>query len=196
MDWRMSFPQKQVDLLNWYWFEHGFSIDEINKVHQLAEKFRWEDAVVLGSDSPKEEIRKSRIKWLMNTDRDAKWLYDKLLELVRISNSELWNFDLISSGESVQYTEYNEGGGHYGYHADIGQGSASHRKVSLVVQLSDPKDYEGGDFEILRGMNPEPLPKTQGAVILFPSYILHRVTPVTKGTRRSLVLWVGGSAFR
>ena len=100
----MSFPQKQVDLLNWYWFEHGFSIDEINKVHQLAEKFRWEDAVVLGSDSPKEEIRKSRIKWLMNTDRDAKWLYDKLLELVRISNSELWNFDLISSGESVQYT--------------------------------------------------------------------------------------------
>lgn len=196
MDWKLSFPQREVDLLNWYWFERGFSIDEINRTLELTAKFNYEEAVTFGTDSPNDEIRKSRLKWINNSHTDAKWLYSKVLDLVKIANSNLWNFDLISSPESIQYTEYHDGGGHYGYHVDIGPGSASHRKVSLVVQLSDPSEYEGGEFEILRGMNPEKLPNNQGAVLLFPSYLLHRVTPVTKGVRRSLVLWVGGSAFR
>ena len=196
MDWKLSFPQREVDLLNWYWFERGFSIDEINRTLELTAKFNYEEAVTFGTDSPNDEIRKSRLKWINNSHMDAKWLYSKVLDLVKTANSNLWNFDLISSPESIQYTEYHEGGGHYGYHVDIGPGSASHRKVSLVVQLSDPSEYEGGEFEILRGMNPEKLPNNQGAVLLFPSYLLHRVTPVTKGVRRSLVLWVGGSAFR
>jgi PKHD-type hydroxylase len=196
MDWKLSFPQREVDLLNWYWFERGFSIDEINRTLELTAKFNYEEAVTFGTDSPNDEIRKSRLKWINNSHTDAKWLYSKVLDLVKTANSNLWNFDLISSPESIQYTEYHEGGGHYGYHVDIGPGSASHRKVSLVVQLSDPSEYEGGEFEILRGMNPEKLPNNQGAVLLFPSYLLHRVTPVTKGVRRSLVLWVGGSAFR
>jgi PKHD-type hydroxylase len=196
MDWKMVFPQKEIDLLNWYWFERGFSIDEINRTHALAEHFRYEDAITLGTATPTDEIRKSRIKWISNSHNEARWLYTKMLDFAKTANANLWNFDLISSPESIQYTEYREGGGHYGYHLDIGQGSASHRKVSLIVQLSDPSEYDGGDFEILRGMNPEKLPNTQGAVILFPSYMLHRVTPVTRGIRRSLVLWVGGSAFR
>jgi PKHD-type hydroxylase len=196
MDWKLSFPQREVDLLNWYWFERGFSIDEINRTLELTAKFNYEEAVTFGTDSPNDEIRKSRLKWINNSHTDAKWLYSKVLDLVKIANSNLWNFDLISSPESIQYTEYHDGGGHYGYHVDIGPGSASHRKVSLVVQLSDPSEYEGGEFEILRGMNPEKLPNNQGSVLLFPSYLLHRVTPVTKGVRRSLVLWVGGLAFR
>jgi PKHD-type hydroxylase len=196
MDWKLSFPQREVDLLNWYWFERGFSIDEINRTLELTAKFNYEEAVTFGTDSPNDEIRKSRLKWINNSHTDAKWLYSKVLDLVKTANSNLWNFDLISSPESIQYTEYHEGGGHYGYHVDIGPGSASHRKVSLVVQLSDPSEYEGGEFEILRGMNPEKLPNNQGAVLLFPSYLLHRVTPVTRGIRRSLVLWVGGSPFR
>jgi PKHD-type hydroxylase len=196
MDWKIVFPQKEIDLLNWYWFERGFSVDEINQIHELASHFKYEDAVTLGKDLPADEIRKSRIKWLYNSRSETRWLYDKLLDLAKTANSNLWNFDLISSPESIQYTEYHEGGGHYGYHLDIGPGSASHRKISISVQLSDPSEYEGGDFELLRGMSPERLPNTQGAVLLFPSYLLHRVTPVTKGIRRSLVLWVGGSAFR
>lgn len=196
MDWKIVFPQKEIDLLNWYWFENGFSINDINETHSLAEQFKYEDAVTFGTDSPTDEIRKSRIKWITNSNPKARWLYDKMLDFTKSANSNLWNFDLISSPESIQYTEYHEGGGHYGYHVDIGPGAASHRKVSLVVQLSDPSEYEGGEFEILRGMNPERLPKSQGAVILFPSYMLHRVTPVTRGIRRSLVLWVGGSPFR
>jgi PKHD-type hydroxylase len=68
------------------------------------------------------------------------------------------------------------------------------RKLSLVCQLSDPSEYEGGELQINTGeiFTPE---KQKGTVILFPSYLLHRVTPVTKGTRRSLVLWIEGPAF-
>jgi PKHD-type hydroxylase len=196
MTWKLVFPQKEIDLLNWYWFERGFSIDEINRAHELATEFKYEEAVTFGTDSPTAEIRKSRIKWIDNSKPEAHWLYSKMLDFARTANSNLWNFDLISSPESIQYTEYHEGGGHYGYHVDLGPGTASHRKVSISVQLSDPSEYDGGDFEILRGMNPERLPNTHGAVLIFPSYMLHRVTPVTRGIRRSLVLWVGGSPFR
>lgn len=196
MIWKPSFPQKEIDVLNWYWFQYGFSNEEIDRVHEVASEFEYSDATTLGEEGPNEEIRKSRIKWISNASPSATWIYDKIMDQIRIANENLWNFDLISSSENIQYTEYHEGGGHYGYHVDIGPGAASHRKVSIVVQLSDPSEYAGGEFEILRGMNPEQLPKNRGAVILFPSYILHRVKPVTSGTRKSLVLWVGGSPFR
>ena len=70
------------------------------------------------------------------------------------------------------------------------------RKLSLVVQLSDPEDYEGGDLEIYTGHEPLVVKKKKGMTAFFPSYQLHGVTPVTKGTRYSLVVWVHGPAFR
>jgi PKHD-type hydroxylase len=190
------FPQKDVDLLNWYWFEKGFTDEELDKVTKLAANFEYSEATIFGNQSSGNEIRKSRIKWLGENYQSTEWLYDKLMEFAAIANRELWNFDLFSTIDSIQYTEYHEGGGHYDYHVDIGPGKASHRKVSITVQLSDPSEYEGGDFEILKGPRPETLPKAKGAAILFPSYLLHRVTPITKGTRRSLVIWVGGKSFR
>jgi PKHD-type hydroxylase len=171
------FPQKEVELLNWYWFSEGFSAEEIDRVRKVSELFEYHQAVTFGNES-------------------TKWIYDKLMEFAIIANRELWNFDLISIIDSIQYTEYYEGGGHYDYHVDLGPGSASHRKISIVVQLSDPSEYEGGDFEILKGITPDKLPRNKGATILFPSYLLHRVTPVTKGIRRSLVIWIGGNSLR
>jgi PKHD-type hydroxylase len=189
------FPQKQVDLLNWYWFSSGFSNEEIEKIHKVAANFEYSDATIFGTQSDQLEIRKSKIKWLGETYQATEWIYDKLIEFATIANRELWNFDLMSTVDSIQYTEYHEGGGHYDYHVDLGPGTASHRKISIIVQLSDPSEYEGGDFEIVKGPTPEVLPKNKGAVILFPSYLLHRVTPITKGTRRSLVIWIGGKSF-
>lgn len=193
---RLVFPQHEADMLNWYWFPTGFSAEELANVDSLAAEFNYQNAVTLGNPGVNESIRKSRIKWLNSENSNAHWLYDKLMNLAVIGNREIWNFDLVSTVDSIQYTEYLEGGGHYDYHLDIGDGSASLRKLSIVVQLSDPSEYEGGTFEILRGVNPEPLPKDKGAVLLFPSYLMHRVTPVTKGIRRSLVIWVGGSHYR
>jgi PKHD-type hydroxylase len=66
----------------------------------------------------------------------------------------------------------------------------------MTVQLTDGTDYQGGDFEIMRGRDIEQLPKGKGTVLIFPSYLLHRVTPVTSGVRKSLVLWLGGASFK
>ena len=98
--------------------------------------------------------------------------------------------------EPIQYTEYYSSGGHYDWHTDVGSGALSHRKVSITVQLSKPDEYEGGNLELLRGEYNEVAPRGLGTVVIFPSYMLHRVTEITKGTRKSLVLWVGGSHYR
>ena len=68
------------------------------------------------------------------------------------ANNSLWHFDLISVDETIQYTEYYDtADGHYTWHQDIGGGSASKRKISITVQLSDPEEYEGGDLEMWQG---------------------------------------------
>jgi PKHD-type hydroxylase len=69
-------------------------------------------------------------------------------------------------------------------------------KISLSIQLSDPSEYEGGDLEFTWGRSSKFAPKEKGAMVLFPSYSLHKVHPVTKGKRRALVLWAHGPAFR
>jgi PKHD-type hydroxylase len=70
------------------------------------------------------------------------------------------------------------------------------RKLSISIQLSAPEDYEGGDLELLYGHQPEPMARARGAFIVFPSFMLHRVTPVTRGTRWSLVAWILGTRWR
>jgi PKHD-type hydroxylase len=78
---------------------------------------------------------------------------------------------------------------------DIGPHPINHRKISITIQLSDPDEYEGGDLELWAGVGQVKAPRFQGCAVLFPSYILHRVTPVITGTRKSLVLWVGGGHY-
>jgi PKHD-type hydroxylase len=108
----------------------------------------------------------------------------------------MWKFDVHSIVDSIQYTEYPHGNGHYDWHIDIGPASINHRKISIVVQLSDPEEYEGGELEIWSGATPVTIPKKKGNIVIFPSFLMHRVTPVTKGLRKSLVLWVGGGSYK
>jgi PKHD-type hydroxylase len=79
---------------------------------------------------------------------------------------------------------------------DIGPGNINHRKISITIQLSDPDEYVGGDLELWTGQGQVNAPRSQGCAVLFPSFMLHRVTPVESGTRKSLVLWVGGGAYK
>jgi PKHD-type hydroxylase len=142
-------------------------------------------------------IRSSIVKWIPQNDQWS-WLYDKMINMATIANNALWNFDLQTAPEQIQFTEYHASqGGHYGWHQDIGPGMLSLRKVSITVQLSGPEDYQGGDLQIWQGGdNPIDAPKGKGTVVIFPSYMMHRVTKVTSGIRRSLVLWVGGEHYR
>ena len=98
--------------------------------------------------------------------------------------------------ENIQFTEYDSAyDGYYDWHIDTGgKELSSNRKLSMSVQLSDPSEYEGGELQVVKETNV--LKKNRGSAFIFPSYLLHRVTPVTKGTRYSLVCWISGHPFR
>ena len=85
--------------------------------------------------------------------------------------------------------------GFYDWHTDFA-GFRPLRKISVSIQLSRSEDYEGGDLELLFGNQAEAMDRTRGAFIAFPSFVLHRVTPVTRGTRWSLVAWILGNRWR
>ena len=135
-------------------------------------------------------------------DNDFSWVYSKLQDLTWDINQETWNFELLAMLEPAIYLRYKSSEkGKYDFHVDCGgNGPSAYRNMSLIVLLSDPNDYEGGDilFQDYLGTDGEDMlyPKTKGTVIFFPSFLRHAVTPVTKGERKSLVLWVHGKPFR
>jgi PKHD-type hydroxylase len=196
MEVRPIFEVKStIDQTEYYWFQDAFSEEELIWMDNLKELFPYEVASIVGDTGYVDSVRKSKIKWI-TLDDTTLWVYDKLKNFAIEANNTIWDFDLRSIVDPVQYTEYNEGGDHYDWHLDIGPASINHRKISIVVQLSDPDDYDGGDFELYCGGEFKRLPKLKGCAILFPSFLLHRVTPVTRGVRKTLVLWIGGGSFK
>ena len=131
------------------------------------------------------------MRWLKRTP-DTYWVYARLLEHIVDLNERYWRFDLDFIGEEIQYGEYTENG-HYRWHLDLGGGTSPNRKLSCSVQLSAPDEYAGGGLEFQVGSNTVAAPRTQGTLVVFPSFLVHRVAPVTHGMRRSLVAWVSGT---
>ena len=97
--------------------------------------------------------------------------------------------------EGLQFTNYEAPSGKYGKHVDRGLNMPV-RKLSISIQLTDPEEYEGGELYLYNDDKETLMDKTQGTLIIFPSYVLHEVMPVTKGTRNSLVTWVTGKQFK
>jgi PKHD-type hydroxylase len=193
MENKLIFPRDQsVDQTMPYIFEDVFNKEELEWINNLQEMYPFQEATIIGKNN---NIRKSDIKWLHNNERSF-WVYEKICKLAIEANNEMWKFNLHSIIDSIQYTVYYEGGGHYDWHVDIGPGSINHRKISCSVQLSDPNKYEGGDLEIWSGGTFKTIERKQGCAIFFPSFLMHRVTPITKGTRKSLVLWMGGGSYK
>lgn len=143
------------------------------------------------------QLRRAEIAWLDDLP-EAAWVMDRMVGLVSRGNRDGFGFDLTDFGESAQVARYGaEREGHFGWHSDIGAGQwAAKRKLTVVVQLSDPADYEGGALELWPDSNIATAPRQRGLATVFPSFVLHRVTPVTAGTRWSLTLWAHGPAFR
>lgn len=199
MHYNLIFEPKLVDLQNYYFFEKGFSDEELNKVYENVAKLPF----VIGGTGPDsnqdKKVRSSQIKWVPK-NKEWEWLYDKLMAMIVQANVALWDFNLYTAIDDIQYTEYHAANdGHYGWHQDIGPGSLSTRKISITVQLSDSSEYEGGDLEYWRGGHidsVEKAPRGKGVVFIFPSFMMHRVSPITKGIRRSFVLWVGGEHYK
>lgn len=123
------------------------------------------------------------------------WLRDLMRTVSDDINGHFFGFELTGFMEAFQYTSYSPDD-KYGWHMDKGPKTPGHRKLSFTLQLSDPSEYEGGDFEINAGTEILQMAKSRGQMIVFPSWMLHQVTPVTSGIRRSLVAWAYGPAFK
>jgi len=195
-----TFPPQENQSQEWYWFNEGFSRQELDSIAEGVANLEYNRAVT--SSGEEQDIRRSNIKWIPKT-QEWEWLYSKLMNMAVEANNELWHFDLHSAPELIQYTEYESSElGKYDWHQDIGPGKTSIRKISITVQLSDSDDYEGGDLCIWNGGedlgddNITYCPRGAGNVVIFPSYLYHAVKPVSKGTRKSFVLWLGGGHYK
>ena len=154
--------------------------------------------------------RNSNVVWM-----NDRWIYKEIQPYVHRANAEAgWNFDW-SFSESCQFTKY-EKGQFYDWHCDSwdrpyireNANDPSHgkiRKLSVTVSLSDPKDYKGGELEFdFRNKDPDKKPHIRkcteilpkGCLVVFPSFVWHRVCPVKKGSRYSLVIWNLGWPFK
>jgi len=142
------------------------------------------------------DIRKSKVGWI-NQNKDTDWLYSKLAWVSRELNNKFYNFNLYGFVEDFQYTVYSSDyQGHYDWHIDATYTATLPRKFSIVLQLSDPESYEGGELLIKNSSEEQEVLKERGLIAGFPSYTLHKVNPVFKGERKTLVIWIGGPAFR
>jgi PKHD-type hydroxylase len=185
---------RETNFMTW---ENGFSDSQIARIIEIGEKQPMQPATVSSDNSfdVVDQIRKSEVSWIANTE-ESTWIYDSMAYICRMLNGQFFGFDLYGFIEDFQYTVYRPGGDHYTWHIDKGMINNSPRKLSMVLQLSDPSEYDGGDLEFYVQSEPIKAEKKKGIVYVFPSWILHRVTPVTRGTRRSLVMWVAGPKFK
>jgi PKHD-type hydroxylase len=181
-------------------WEKSFDEPDLDRIVSCCDSLTFENGAVGGLDGVgyKVDVRESKVAWVGLND-DTRFLYDRLAFILRSLNGQFYNFDMYGFSEDMQYTVYDgNSNGHYVWHLDNGVSDKGNvpRKLSLVLQLSDPADYEGGDLEIMTSATPVQVKKERGMVAVFPSYTLHRVTPVTKGVRKTLVVWATGPSFR
>lgn len=139
-------------------------------------------------------MRRSKVRWFDRSNTALDSVFYRLQTFAEKVNAEIFGFDLRSFPK-LQFAEYSAAdNGHFDWHIDNNWtgDEPMGRKLSVVVLLSKPDDFEGGAFELGNGA-----PKlSQGDVIAFPSFHRHRVTPVTGGIRRSMAAWFHGPAFK
>ena len=153
------------------------------------------DASLAGDYS--ENIVNKNIRKTLNIDFHDENLFKKLNGAIKVANENYYNYS-IESIDTLRFLKYGIGG-NYNWHTDIGRSETSNRKLTAIIQLSDENTYEGGDFEYgITDTTGEDLikgNKKQGTLIIFPSFLSHRVTPITKGNRYSIITWMEGDTF-
>lgn len=182
-----------------YW-ENFFSVEQINEILALPQ---WHNTKIAQVGMPgvgeiKEEIRRTNVGW-MDVNQQTLPYWQILSNTIAEVNRTFFHFDLTGCYEPAQLGIYTaENNSHYNWHTDANMGDCLvPRKLSMTLLLSDPSEFEGGELQVkVDNDEIKTLEMVKGRAWFFPSWVLHRVTPVTKGVRRSLVLWIGGPAFK
>ena len=167
----------------------------VNEGHQQ----KPEKALVGGSKGGKHDTKKrvTTISWIPFAKMPQ--MYKQIENQLSIVNLNHFGFDGVTLTEPAQFTEYPKGG-FYDWHMDLNafgqEGENPIRKISMTLLLSDPKDFTGGDLMFSEMGDNKPLPLKQGQAIFFASFLRHKVAPVKKGIRRSMVMWFGGPPLK
>jgi PKHD-type hydroxylase len=200
------FIRHRVTMPYCYW-DNAFTEDELNDIEKYCDSFNAESAQLLrNQDASLGDVRKSKVYWFERENHLAlDNLFNKLNLAIEKINDDYYNYDL-NGYSSIQYTTYSgDELGQYDYHIDMSMGSnidetqlkyGDSRKLSLSLILSDSDSYEGGKFTMQLNKNEHEMAQKRGRILFFPSFILHKVHPVTKGVRKSIVAWVEGPKFR
>lgn len=201
----LSLKPHQVSSTNYpfTYKDNVFTLAEINAIVNYGDSHGLEESVLFeANDNQDYRFRKSRTKF-HDANNNNRWIFNKLLKAVDEVNQESYQYDLAGF-DNFQYSVYSDNE-YYHYHTDIILGEQAidkhthlTRKLSASLILSDPSEFTGGDFEICLGRPDEPsrLEQKKGRILFFPSYMLHRVTPVLSGTRKSIVIWAMGPKFK
>lgn len=180
-----------------YW-EDFLSDEDINLLLRQPEWSATQLGRVGGFDGEIDiAARAATVCWI-GSKPELSVVWDKLGRTVAEVNQRFFKFDLDGFYEPLQLSTYSESfNGHYDWHVDAISNDEIPRKLSMALMLSDPSDFEGGNLEVkLDSDRTIVLEQKKGRAWFFPSYTLHRVSPVTKGERKSAVLWIGGPPFR
>jgi len=168
--------------------------DECKQIIKIGKDLKPKLGGLVGNDKGDTKVRKSNISWIYPIP-EQKWIFEKLTKKILYVNNNSFKFNIYGFAEGLQFTHYEAPGGHYTKHIDKHFNYVI-RRLSFSILLNDPSSFKGGDLLLHTESNPSPMPKHLGGMVLFPSYVLHQVTPVTKGERYSLVGWITGENIR
>lgn len=160
-------------------WQNAFTPAELDSIEAMGDRLSYVYGVLSdGPALPDYGLRVTR-QAIMAPEPETAWLYQRLERVMRVLNQQTYQFDLMGFAEPFAFMTYDAAeGGHLSWHVDDGPQMPSPRKLSATLQLSDGGTYEGGDL------------------VIFPSFVLHRVTPMTSGVRKALVIWSTGPYFR
>jgi PKHD-type hydroxylase len=208
-------PEERQRVIYPYCFwENAFTNEEIDKIcKQMAEIpltdgkiSSIDDKIESSNHSPipavDDNVRRSKVSF-HTPNESTQWIFERLNSVIELINNRWYNFD-INGYDQFQYSEYHStNNGCYGWHSDLFLGLlptnsyVETRKLSLTLLLTDPDtDFEGGELQFGHETKFESAKIKKGTLIVFPSFALHQVTPVTKGVRKSIVAWVLGPKWK
>ena len=179
-----------------------FSPEECKGIIASTDEAAWQEGTVGGHGKPGEflevpEARSCREQQLPIAANG--YPLNRIVTELCQANSDGWKFELSGLvGDDMPYVMRYDANrrGHNDWHVDLGQAATASRKLSFLLQLSESDSYEGGDLSFHNMNLDNNVVRTIGTMTVFPTYWLHRVSPVTQGVRYAAVGWVHGPSFR
>ena len=194
------------------WWKGAFNTNELNEIERYCGNRELSRGSIF-SDRSKDsesfevstEYRSSYVNFLKRDD-ETFWIFDRFNDIADKLNQQFFQFDLYGY-DAIQYTTYDGSEqGQYDWHMDSfidgsvppNMAGSSQRKLTIVMLLNDPSNFTGGQFQLntAKEVNAETINLERGMLIGFPSFLIHRVSPVLSGIRKSMVIWIEGPKFR